>query len=80
MGPFTQLIIGVGMQIVGTLLAPRPERPKPPSLKDYGEPTADAARPIPVVFGTVEIKGLNSLWWGEKTIHKREVSPEGGKK
>lgn len=80
MDPFTQFLIGMGMQIVGNLFMPKPEKPKPPSLEDYEEPTADAARPIPVVFGTVEMKGLNSLWWGEKSIYKREVSPEGGKK
>lgn len=79
MDPITWLVISVSMQIVGMLMMPKPEQPKPPSLDDYKEPTADAARPVPVVFGTVEMSGLNALWWGEKDVRKRKVS-SGGKK
>lgn len=49
------------------LLAPKVKAPKPDSVKDLEDPTAEAGRPIPVVFGTVTVKGLNLLWFGEKS-------------
>lgn len=80
MDPITQAIIGVSMQIVGLLFQPKPEKPKPPALEDFEEPTADVARPIPVIFGTVIVTGPNSLWWGEKSTEKREVKIPTAKK
>ncbi|WP_231565605.1 hypothetical protein [Paracoccus sanguinis] len=80
MDPITGFLVGMGMQVIGWMFMPKPEKPKPPSLEDYEEPTADSARPIPVVFGTVEVSGLNILWWGDKSIRRRDVKPPGGKK
>lgn len=71
--------IGFAFQVVGSLFGPKPEEPKKPALKDFEEPTADASRPVPAVFGTVEITGLNALWWGEKNIRKRMITPPSGK-
>jgi hypothetical protein len=36
-------------------------------------PTADAGRPVPVVFGTVTVKGLNVLWYGDKSKQTKKV-------
>lgn len=69
-----QIAIGVGLAIVGYLLAPRPKPPKPPSLEDLENPTQEAGRPIPVTFGSMSVKGLNILWYGDKSISTREVS------
>lgn len=75
---FVQLIIAIGLQILGFLLRPKPKGPKPPSLEDLGEPTSEAGRPIPVVFGTVTIKSPNAIWHGDRSIRTRKA--EVGKK
>lgn len=69
------LIIGLALFSVALnlLLAPRPKAPKPEAAKDLEEPTAEAGRPIPVVFGTVTVKGLNLLWFGEKSLKTSKV-------
>lgn len=73
MDPVTQFVVGLGLQLIGQLFMPKPEKPKPPHLSDYKEPTADSVRPIPVIFGTVEVTGLNALWSGDKAISRRDV-------
>ena len=73
-----QLIIGIVMLIGAYLLAPKPKQPKPPSLDDLEEPTADAGRPIPVIMGSVTMKGLNVIYKGDKSRQTREV--KSGKK
>ena len=69
----TQLLVGVGLQIVGYALSGRQEaeKPKKPSLNQFKEPTADPARIMPIMFGTVVITGPNILWVGEKAIKTR---------
>jgi hypothetical protein len=67
------LLIGVSLSVVGYLLMPKPKAERPPSVDDLEEPTAEAGRPIPVVFGSVTIKGLNVLWYGDKSVRDRRV-------
>jgi predicted phage tail protein len=74
-----QIAIAVVMLIVSYVLAPKPKQPKPASVDDLKEPTAEAGRPVPVVFGTMNVKGLNVLWYGDKSINNRTVK-SGGKK
>lgn len=50
--------------IVSHALAPKPPRRKPASLDDFELPTAEEGRPIPVVFGSPLVRGLNTLWYG----------------
>jgi len=69
---FISLLIGLALQVIGYLLMPKPPKPKPPSLEDYEDPTAEAGRPIPVAFGSLTISGLNVLWFGDKEISTRE--------
>jgi len=76
---FAALAIGVGFMVIGFLLMPKPKAPKPPSVDDLNEPTAEAGRPVPVVFGSMTVTGLNILWYGDKDINTRKVSA-GGKK
>lgn len=68
------LLISVAIQIVAYIIMPKPKAPKPEAAKDLENPTAEAGRPIPVVFGTVTIKGPNVLWYGEKSINTFKVS------
>lgn len=51
---------------ISFLLRPKVKAPKPDATKDLEDPTAEAGRPIPVVFGTITVKGLNVLWFGNK--------------
>lgn len=69
-----QIAITVAMLIVSYLLAPKPKAPQPNATKDFEAPTADAGRPIPVVFGTKTVKGTNILWWGDKRILSHKIS------
>lgn len=67
--PFWILIAAVVAAVaISFLLRPKVKQPKPPSLDDYENPTAEAGRPVPVVFGTITVKGLNVLWFGDKHI------------
>jgi hypothetical protein len=68
-----QLAIGVGLQILGYLLMGKPKGPKPDEVKDLENPTAEAGRPIPVVFGEVEVTGVNIIYFGDKSTKTFEV-------
>lgn len=61
--------VQLGILIVTTLisraLAPKPPKQKPALLEDFNLPTAEAGRPIPVVFGTVKIPDPIVVWYGD---------------
>lgn len=71
---FIQVAIGLAIAAVGYVLMPKPKKAKPPEAQDLQDPTADAGRPIPVVFGTMDVKGVNILWYGDKDIYQYEVN------
>lgn len=77
---FIQLLIGLVLNIVAYLIMPKPKAPQPAETKDLEDPTAEAGRPLPVVFGSVRVKGLNILWFGEKKTVMRPLKSSGGKK
>ena len=58
------LLLTVATTVVGALLAPHPHI-YPSALGTFSLPTAQEGRAIPVVFGTVMIKGGNTVWWGD---------------
>jgi predicted phage tail protein len=72
---FLALLIGLLLNVVSYLLMPKAKTSKPEAAKDLESPTADAGRPIPVVFGEVNVKGLNVLWYGEKAKETIKISP-----
>jgi hypothetical protein len=63
---FIIVAIAVAISALSMVLMPKPKVQKPDALKDLENPTAEAGRPIPVVFGTITVKGLNVLWFGDK--------------
>lgn len=67
------IAVAATLQVVVFLLTPRPKQPKPPEARDFEAPTAEAGRPIPVVFGTITVTGTNYLWYGEKETVRREL-------
>ena len=67
------LLISVAINIVAYLIMPKPKQPKPDSARDFDNPTAEAGREIPKIFGTVIVKGPNVLDFGDKQIVTYEV-------
>lgn len=67
------LAISLAIQIVAYIIMPKPKSPKPEAAKDLESPSAEAGRPIPVIFGTVLIKGPNVLWFGDKSTRTFKV-------
>lgn len=71
---FLWLLVGLALSVVAYLIMPQPKAQKPPATSDLESPTAEAGRPLPVVFGTLTVKGGNILWYGEKSHQDYEVS------
>lgn len=73
---FVPLLISLALNVIAYLLQPKPKQAQPASTEDMEDPTAEAGRPIPVLFGTMTIKGTNILWYGEKqvTTYKKSSS------
>lgn len=71
---FIALAIGIALTVIAYMIMPKPKAPKPPEAKDMESPTAEAGRPLPVVFGSLTVKGLNCLWFGEKSKREYEVN------
>ena len=69
---FIQLLVGVTLMVISYLITPKPKREKPEPARDLELPTAEAGRPVPVVFGTMTVKGGNVLWRGDR--RKREYT------
>lgn len=70
---FISLLIGLALQVIGYLLMPKPKKQKPPEAADLEDPTAEAGRPIPVVFGTLTVKGTNIIWFGDKLVRTYKI-------
>lgn len=77
---FVQLLIGIALNIVAYLIMPKPKQDQPNEIKDLEDPTAEAGRPLPVVFGSLMVKGLNVIDFSEKRTVMRELRSSGGKK
>lgn len=68
------LAISVVLNIISYVLTPKPQTAKPDAASDWENPTAEAGREIPVVFGTITITGGNILWFGDKSITEYQVN------
>ena len=75
--PFwTMLLTYVVTFLITELLRPKPEleNAKPAGLGDFQVPTATEGRVIPIVFGRVNIKGPNVVWYGD--LRTEEIEEE----
>jgi hypothetical protein len=70
---WVQLLVAIVLAVVSYLIMPKPKQPQPPGTRDLESPTADAGRPLPVVFGTLTVKGLNVVWYGELQVKTEKV-------
>lgn len=73
MAVFIAVALAVAAVVLSIIFMPKPKGPKPPELEDFDNPTAEAGRPFPVPFGTLTVKGLNCLWFGDKSIRTKKV-------
>jgi hypothetical protein len=62
---WVSIIIALIMAVISYMITPKPKQPQPPATQDLEGPTADAGRPVPVVFGTITMKGVNCMWFGD---------------
>lgn len=69
-----QILVALALNIIAYLIMPKPKTAKPAAVKDLDDPVAEAGMPIPVVFGTVTVKGLNVLWFGDKAKYTYQVN------
>ncbi|MFC3724410.1 hypothetical protein [Neoaquamicrobium sediminum] len=72
------IIIGLGLMILGYVLMPKPKLDKPDEVTEMDSPTSEAGKPITVIFGDITVTSPNFLWWGDKKFYERNV--RGGKK
>jgi hypothetical protein len=58
------LVMAVVSAAISYALAPKPKKAQPPSAQNITSPTVDAGTPIQKPFGTMTIKGPNTVDWG----------------
>ena len=78
--PFGQIVLFILTSVLQRILAPKPTAPPPPEVGQVEVPQAKEGTPIPVVFGTVAIKGANVVWYGDLRTSPISQESEGGKK
>ena len=78
---WVQIAIWVITTVIGMLLAPKPPKPASATPGNLDVPVAESGKPIPVLFGTRDIRQANVVWYGDvKTTEIRQSSGSGGKK
>lgn len=68
-----QVIIAIVMALLSYALMPRPKPAKPDASAGLDAPTAEAGKPVCVVFGTVTIQDPNCLWYGDVSTTTQKV-------
>lgn len=69
-----ELIVMVVLDVVAYAITPRPKAPKPDAVQEAEAPQASAGAPIFVVFGTVTVKEVNVLWYGDMATRTSQIS------
>jgi hypothetical protein len=77
---FIPLLVGLALNIVAYLILPKPKQPKPEAAKDSEDPVAESGKPLPVLSGSMTVKGMNIIYFGEKATVNRTTKSTGGKK
>lgn len=65
MGFFITLLIYAALFVLAELLRPKPDLENAKPSDDVQAPTATENRPVPLLWGTVKIKGPNVIWYGD---------------
>lgn len=67
-------VVALAIQVVAYLLMPKPKQPRPDAARDLENPVAEAGKPIPVIFGTITVKGLNVLHSSDKQVSEYDIN------
>jgi hypothetical protein len=67
------IAISIALSLLAYMLMPKPKQPKPPAATDMESPTADAGRPVPVIFGECTVTGVNILGYWDKALRTYRV-------
>lgn len=67
------LIVTVALNVVAYVITPKPKGPKPEAAQQAESPTAEAGKPIPVLFGTARLSETNILGWWDKSVRQFQV-------
>ena len=73
MGFWLTIGIAFTVSVISYLIQPKPKFTRPDMVRDIEVPTAEAGRPIPKVFGTITVQGLNVLWYGDKSTRQYQI-------
>lgn len=68
-----QLFVAIAVAVIAYALMPKPKTAKPAASQDLESPTAEAGREVPVVFGRIEVYGLNILAFGWKSKNEHQI-------
>lgn len=68
-----QIAIAVVLAVASYALAPKPKTSRNPQSQDLREPTAEAGKPVGVVFGEMTIVSPNVLYYGDIAKRQYEV-------
>lgn len=71
------IVVFIAALFIASSMKPKANS-KPPSSMNLDVPTAEEGRPIPVLFGTRDIKSPNILWYGG--VRTTDVKSQGGGK
>jgi hypothetical protein len=77
MGFWFAIFLLVATTVVSALMQKHPKDAQPAGRGDFSIPTAEAGRPIPVIFGTIKMGGPNVTWWGDLTVQAIKVKSGG---
>lgn len=67
------LIISVAINVAAMVITPRPRAAKPLAVEQAQNPTADAGKPIPVLFGKARISETNIIGFWDKSTRQYEI-------
>lgn len=67
-----QFLVAVAASFVAALILPKPKQPRT-ATRDLENPVAEAGKPVPRVWGTVTVRGLNTVWYGEKSAREYTI-------
>ena len=69
-----QLAVAVVIALIAYALRPKPKSRTADMARDLEMPTAEAGRPVPVVFGNGTLKSPNTLSYSNSSMETIEVS------
>lgn len=69
---FVQLAVALVLDVIAYALMPKSSQKTTPQTLE--NPTADAGREVPILFGEILMKSANCLWFGDKSQQSYTIS------